>query len=301
MITYNLAVVLIATLGLVASTSSDVVRLEVRVQTRAGHELAGTLTVPRSARSGPVAVFVSGAGPHTRSYSTTASINNRAFEKIEDALLLRGVGSFRYDEVGTGASGGSYRAYATSLTLSNDLVDVLTVLGSRSGFAATEFLLIGHSEGGLVASLASTSSAKVAGLVLLAAPAVPGTIVMRDQWREFAMRNGASYDEMQVEHRDRARSDPWYRFFLTFDPAPAYLRVDRPVLILQGEQDFHVPPWHADSIASLLRHGGNRNVRINMMPDLTHGFVSIDPHSFERSVIASISTWASNLLRTRAK
>ncbi|MBL0938777.1 MAG: alpha/beta hydrolase [Gemmatimonadaceae bacterium] len=277
----------------------NVERIEVRAPTRAGHVLAGTFSIPTGLRRGPVAVFVSGAGPQTRNYSTVDGVNNRAFEKIENGLLRIGIASFRYDEVGTGLSGGSYREYATSTTLADDLADVLTTLRSHQKFEATEFLLIGHSEGGLIASMAAVSSNRIAGLVLLAAPATPGSQVMQDQWAAFQRLGGETTEEQQSIHRERLRLDPWYRLFLTLDPSPIYARVVQPVLLLQGEQDYSVPAWHADRIASVLRENGNTRVKLVRLPERGHAFINLDPNEFDPAVTALIVDWAAAIVRTR--
>jgi hypothetical protein len=274
-------------------------RREVRVRTRAGHVLAGTLTMPSGTARGMVAVYVSGAGPQARDYSTIVDVDNHAFASIEHALLVEGIGGFRYDEVGMGASTGAYRPYATTTTLADDLVDVLRVLESGAVVDARDVVLIGHSEGAHIAALATARAERVRGLVLLAAPAVPGNHVMRDQWRTFAAIRKEPSDVQQFIHRERIRSEPWYREFLVLDPAAAYTRVPVPVLLLQGERDHSVPSWHADSVAALLHAGGNRNVTMVRLPELGHAFVpEPDPWApIDGEVITRVTRWTSRLLR----
>ena len=272
-------------------------RREVRVQTRAGHVLAGTLSMPLGRHRGPIAVFVSGAGPQTRDYSTIIDSDNRAFASIEDALLASGIGGFRFDEVGMGRSSGAYRSYATTTTLADDLADVLEVLESGAEVDATDIVLVGHSEGSVIAALAAARARRVRGLVLMAAPAVSGDRVMRDQWRTFAAIRGEVPQVQQFIHGERLKKEAWYRQFLALDPAAIYARVAVPVLILQGERDVQVPPWHADSVASLLRGVGKGQLSVVRFPDVGHAFVrETDLRTIAGEVVERVARWATELV-----
>lgn len=66
---------------------------------------------------------------------------------------------------------------------------------------------------------------------------------------------------------------PWYRYFITFDPAPVLKNVRVPVLALNGEHDLQVP-WkeNLDLIAAGLKAGGNKDVTVKAYPKLNHLF-----------------------------
>jgi uncharacterized protein len=274
-------------------------RIEVRLPMRAGHHLAGTLTTPRGKQLTALAVFVSGAGPQTRDYSTVDGLKNRAFEVIEDSLVCRGVASFRYDEVGTGASSGLYASYATTRTLANDLEDAVTALTLRDEFRSAPIVLLGHSEGGSIASIVASSSRRVSAVVLMAAPASDGMNIMREQWT-ISQSLGESEQAMQAEHHERIRNDGWYRFFLAFDPAPFYTKVSQPSLILQGAKDNRVARWHADTMAARMRRAGNSNVQVEHLPHHGHLFVIDDAGvwPFDPKVAAMVASWIAQVLRS---
>jgi pimeloyl-ACP methyl ester carboxylesterase len=66
---------------------------------------------------------------------------------------------------------------------------------------------------------------------------------------------------------------PWYRFFITFDPAPVLKNVKVPVLALNGEHDLQVPAKeNLDLIAAGLKAGGNVDVTVKAFPRLNHLF-----------------------------
>jgi uncharacterized protein len=66
---------------------------------------------------------------------------------------------------------------------------------------------------------------------------------------------------------------PWFRFFLTYDPAPTLKKVHCPVLAINGEKDLQVPPkMNLPVIESALKEGGNMDVTVRELPTLNHLF-----------------------------
>lgn len=64
---------------------------------------------------------------------------------------------------------------------------------------------------------------------------------------------------------------PWYRTFVTYDPAPALRKVTQPVLALNGELDLQVPSkLNLDGIRAALSH--NRKLHVQELPKLNHAF-----------------------------
>ena len=51
----------------------------------------------------------------------------------------------------------------------------------------------------------------------------------------------------------RAADNAWFYSFLTFDPAKAMADTRQPVLVVQGELDTQVQPYHADKLAEFAR------------------------------------------------
>lgn len=70
-------------------------------------------------------------------------------------------------------------------------------------------------------------------------------------------------------------TSPWFRWFLTHDPAPVLEQVDVPVLALNGELDLQVPPdQNLPAIEAALRRGGNDDFTVRRLPGLNHLFQS---------------------------
>ena len=66
---------------------------------------------------------------------------------------------------------------------------------------------------------------------------------------------------------------PWFRYFLTYEPAATLERVTVPVLAINGEKDLQVPfEENLREIEAALQRGGNTSYEIRAFPDLNHLF-----------------------------
>ncbi|HWB99317.1 MAG TPA: alpha/beta fold hydrolase [Bryobacteraceae bacterium] len=75
----------------------------------------------------------------------------------------------------------------------------------------------------------------------------------------------------QIGQKARFATSPWFRFFLTYDPAAALRKVQAPVLAVSGELDLQVPPAeNLPAIAAALKAGGNKDYTIVKLPSLNH-------------------------------
>ena len=135
-----------------------------------GVRLAGTVTWPGGDSPGPAVILIPGGGAHDRDYSIG---RHRPFHVLADYLTRRGIPVLRFDERGVGGSTGD-PAKSTCENYAGDVLAGVRFL-QRFGESTSEGIgLIGHSEGGMVASLAAEKSGDIAFLVLLATPGLPG-------------------------------------------------------------------------------------------------------------------------------
>jgi len=73
---------------------------------------------------------------------------------------------------------------------------------------------------------------------------------------------------------------PWFRYFLTYEPAATIERVTVPVLAINGENDLQVPyEENLREIEGALRRGGNTEYEIHALPGLNHLFQYSDTGS----------------------
>jgi uncharacterized protein len=68
-------------------------------------------------------------------------------------------------------------------------------------------------------------------------------------------------------------TSPWFRYFLTYDPATALRRVTCPVLVLNGSLDKQVlPDQNLPAIRKALEEAGNKHFEIDELQGLNHLF-----------------------------
>lgn len=185
--------------------------IEVRVPHPAGHELAGTLSMPaekRLARDGrvPAVVLISGSGPQNRDEEL---MGHRPFAVIADALARAGIAVLRYDDRGFGASTGSFES-ATTIDFASDADVASEWLKKRDGIDPDRVGLVGHSEGAMIAPIvAAWQNAgdaplhPIAFTVLLAPPAESGgATVVRQTARMYEV---VGLDKDGIEKASRAQ------------------------------------------------------------------------------------------------
>jgi len=139
--------------------------------------LAGTLTRPDTTAAVPGVVLVAGSGPQDRDGTI---MGHRPFRVLADALTRRGWAVLRFDERGVGQSEGT-QAGATTADFATDVRAAVSTLADRPGVDPERVGLIGHSEGGLIAPMVATRTDTASFLVLLAAPGLPGDVILADQ------------------------------------------------------------------------------------------------------------------------
>ncbi len=83
----------------------------------------------------------------------------------------------------------------------------------------------------------------------------------------------AKQDDGQVQALVEQSLTPWMRYFLTFDPRPAFEKIRVPVLALNGELDVQVDAeQNLTAIAAALDKGGNQDVTVHRLPKHNHLF-----------------------------
>ncbi len=182
--------------------------------------IAGDLTLPEGPGPHPAAVLISGSGGQDRDSGVAGF---RIFEVLADRLARAGVAVLRFDDRGTGGSGGS-SPQATLQDRVGDVGALVDFLRSRPDIRGDAIGLIGHSEGGIVAPMVAGETDGVAFVVLLAAPAVRGDQLLRMQLRRILEVAGAAEDQIE---RTLAHQDVALRAVLTgngWDEAEAAVR-----------------------------------------------------------------------------
>jgi hypothetical protein len=153
--------------------------------------IAGTLTVPAGTGPHPAVLLLPGSGPLDR--DETMLPGHKPFWVIADYLTRRGIAVLRSDDRGVGDSAGDYSA-ATGEDLADDALAGIAWLRRQPEIDPSRVGLIGHSQGGLLATLAAGRSKNVAFVVLLAAPALPDREAGQQRVADQLRRTGQKED-----------------------------------------------------------------------------------------------------------
>lgn len=119
--------------------------------------ISGTLLTPKS-EFDKIFVIISGTG----------KISQKAHNYLTEFLLENNIGVFRFDKRGVGKSTGVYNDQASFYT--NDFISIYNELKKTKTISNKKIGFIGHSLGGIVATLAIEKNIKPDFLVLWSAP-----------------------------------------------------------------------------------------------------------------------------------
>lgn len=219
-----------------------------------GGRLHGSLLMPKTEQPLPVALLIAGSGPTDRNGNNPMGRNN-SLKRLAQGLAGQGVASLRYDKRGVG-EGLALAPDERELSVETYVADAaawVRKLQEDPRFASV--ILIGHSEGALVASLVAAEQ-PVAALITLAGSGRPIDQVLREQLQGRlppALLATSHYliDELSagrthqpvpdaLEVLFRPSVQPYLISLFRQDPAQAFARVEAPALIVQGTHDMQV-------------------------------------------------------------
>lgn len=254
--------------------------------------LAATLTLPPSLEAGPIpaVLLIPGSGPVDRD-SNVRSMRLDVTRHLAEALAVRGVASLRYDKRGVGASGGGDWRAVGFWDLVRDAQDALAVLAARPEIDAARLVVLGHSEGALVATHLAAHDDRVSAAVLVGASAKPGDQVLAWQASNVAQTLPApvrailrllridvmarvvrNHERLKTTTADVVRigfvrtNARWFREFMAYDPRADLRDITVPVLAITGAKDIQVDPDDLTDIAELVPGP----VTIECPADVTH-------------------------------
>ena len=292
-----------------------------------GSDLSATLTLPDGDGPHPAALLIVGSGEVDRD-SDHRSLALGVTRELAAALAAAGVATLRYDKRGVGASGGEYLS-ATFDDARADAEAAVTALRSAPEVDKDRVLVIGHSEGALHAAALGADDPTLAGVGLLACPAVTGEAALRWQAERILptlpgvvrlllriLRQSPARAQAKLFARVRATEGNvqriqgrklnvgWLRGFLDHDPASDLTRIRVPVLALTGALDVQVDPDDLERIARLVDQAPVETHRIPQVNHvLRHSAGSGAPSEYKRQVSAgrrldprvlhTVTAWAS--------
>lgn len=248
-------------LALLLTSAPNVLAAETEVN---ANGFPATLTLPDGAQKPPAVLFIAGSGPTDRNGNNPLGVTANYLGKLAKALEERGIASMRYDKRSLkGAPGVIREEDVTIATFMDDAATVFDWLRQRDDIGS--IIVVGHSEGGLVALGLAERRPDVAGLVLLSSLGRPPADTLRDQLQaaEEPIRGkalailaeleaGKSVADVPPELMGlfRPSVQPFVRALLATRPAEMLARLPQPALVIGGGSDFQVTRPDFDALAS---------------------------------------------------
>lgn len=226
-------------------------------------ELFGSLLLPKSDDPVPVVLILAGSGPTDRDGNNPDGGRNDSLKRLAWVLAKHNIASVRYDKRGVAAS---FAATPDERNLSvegyvDDAVAWSQKLKSDPRFGP--LILLGHSEGALIATLAAPR-ADAAALISLSGSARPVDQVIREQLARslpppLMLRSNELLDSLKAGHTDadvpaplqpifRPSVQPYLISLFRQDPAKAFAQLKMPALIVQGSNDMQVGVGDAQAL-----------------------------------------------------
>ncbi|MBU6958414.1 lysophospholipase [Pseudomonas sp. CVAP len=237
-----------------AAQASVVLQRPISLDTGSG-ELFGSMLLPKSDSPVPVVLIISGSGPTDRNGNNPDGGNNDSLKRLAWVLAKHNIASVRYDKRGVAASLAA-TPDERNLTLEAYVADAVA-WGQKlkSDPRMGPLILLGHSEGALVATLAAPQ-VDAAAVISVSGSARPVDQVLRQQLSnrmppDLLLRSNELLDSLKAGHVDehvptplqvifRPSVQPYLISLFRQDPAAAFAKLKMPALIIQGSNDMQV-------------------------------------------------------------
>ena len=268
-------------------------------------KLAGTLTMPQSGGPFAAAILIAGSGPHDRDETI---FGHKPFLVLADYLTRHGMAVLRSDKRGVGQSAGDGASATTEdyaadvqaalaylktrkeidpakiglighseggliapMVATKDKSVAFVVLMAGPGLRGDRILVM---QGHLIMQAMGASQEqldtndRIERQVLDAVIAAKTPEDARASAKAVLVAAKLGLPDAAVDARVAAVASPWFRYFLTYDPAPALAAVQCPMLALNGDKDLQVPAQ--EDLAAI--KAANPRATTIALPGLNHLF-----------------------------
>ena len=239
----------------------------------------------------PAVIIIPGSGVIDRNGLPPNGIGLGMYQSLSEGLANAGISSLRYDKRGIFGSSTAVDGYE-DLRIATYADDVLRWAQSLKKQLGTSCIwLIGHSEGGLVGSVAITRQPDLfCGMIFAAAPGRSIDLILHDQlmtrtkskrvMRKLEkvvakLRQGVTVPDSEIPIALRPMFSPVNQRYLmdwmTYQPANVISEFEGPVLIIQGTNDIQISPQDADHLAAEIKQA-----EITIFKGVNHVFQKTD-------------------------
>jgi hypothetical protein len=249
----------------------------------------GTLLLPQENSKPNLAIIIPGSGPTDRNGNQNL-LKNNSLKKLAEALSGNGIATFRYDKRIVKQIKRGF--IAPNISFDDFITDAISVLNFfKSQIDFNKIYLIGHSQGSLVGMIAAKDIAD--GFISLSGAGKPVDELITDQIMNTApnfiddtkrvfsiLRKGQTTEDYPVALGSIFNIDvqPFMMSWMRYDPKVEIGKLNIPILIINGSNDFQVSVDEAQ-----LLKASAKNAQIQIIERMNHVLVPINGDNLENS------------------
>ncbi|MBE4909261.1 alpha/beta fold hydrolase [Bacillus luteolus] len=305
----------------------EVVEEKIIVGENTEYELNGTLTLPKDNQEAlPAVVLIHGSGPSDQDETAFAY---KPFRDIAWGLAQQGIAVIRYDKR-TYAHGNKMAQQISEITVYEETVEdairAAQLLKKDNRIDENKVFVVGHSLGGMLAPRIDMQGGNFAGIIMLGSSPRPlweiaydqniaalkkqemreSSRKQQDRLIEIELEKALLLQEMTDSEANRTTVFGIGGYYLKemeqFSAKSIILQAEKPILIMQGEDDFQVYYEKDFKLWQELLEE-HKNVTLVSYPKLNHFFVQYEgqekgtideymvPGNVDLNVIKDIGDW----------
>ena len=236
-------------------------------------ELPGTLTY--SNHDSALIIWVHGSGNVDRNGNQGAIIKANYIKQVRDSVNKKGISFFSFDKRTTNSKNAKHLKNILFDDLVKDIQIVVDHFKDDKRFS--EIILIGHSQGSLIAMLASKDVSKY---ISIAGPAasIDKTLVQqitkqapylgettKAHIKELKATGAIKEVNPMLLSLFRKENQPFLANWMQYNPSNELKKLHIPILIIGGTKDIQVPKEDAESL-----HSANKKSTLEIIDHMNH-------------------------------
>ena len=243
----------------------------------------GTLLEPKNSEIVPLVIFINDQGPTDRDGNQLMTKND-AIKKLAQALAKNNIASFRYDKRILKAD--KLELKEKDIRFEDFVTDVISAISHfQKENKFSDFILIGHGQGSLVAFLAAQEE-KVNGLISIAGAgqSLDQQLIEQIEKQAPGLTEDAKSAFKQLKEKGRTRNynealhsifrpetQEFMASWIAYNPAEEIKKTNIPVLIIKGSEDLQVQSLEAEILKK-----AKPEAELILIENMNHVFRIID-------------------------